>query len=426
MVIIGGALSALFIFAPFEQNMVARIIIAVILFLLILFFTLLSFRWVRKRIHWYEKLVDAIPFPISVTDMNMKWTFINKPVEDFLGIKRADVLGKHCSNWGAGICNTENCGIDCLRKGNEQTFFNQHGRDFQVDVHYIHDANGKRVGHIEVVQDISRMTETLKKQASLIEKVDIASKAFVSASYNISAESQTLAQGTTEQSTTIDQLSASIRDVLQQTMENAEMANKAVELAQEIIRNAEQGSQQMARMTQAVEEISDASSAISNVIKDIDDIAFQTNILSLNAAVEAARAGSHGKGFGVVADEVRSLASKSAESARNTAELIDRSIQKATIGVTISEETAASLDKIVASINESVTLIKNIAQASDAQTNTITFINSGIIEVEQVVRRNSTTAEQNAAIAEEMSSQSSILHSLIEDYTSKDDNSLQT
>jgi methyl-accepting chemotaxis protein len=110
---------------------------------------------VRARFHWYESLLDAIPFPISVTDMNMDWTFINKPVEVMLGIKRGDVLGKQCSNWNANICKTENCGIAKLRSGQLQTQFKQLGMDFQVDTSYILDQKGRQIGHIEVVQDIT-------------------------------------------------------------------------------------------------------------------------------------------------------------------------------------------------------------------------------------------------------------------------------
>ena len=123
---------------------------------------------VVDKVFWYEQLLDAIPFPLSVTDMDMNWTFINKPVENFLGLKRKDILGKHCSNWNASICRTENCGIVGLRRNKLQTVFEQKGMNFQVDTSYIHNARGEKVGHIEVVQDI-----TAREKVSEYQKIEV-------------------------------------------------------------------------------------------------------------------------------------------------------------------------------------------------------------------------------------------------------------
>lgn len=126
----------------------------------------------KKKIFWYEEILDAIPFPLSVTDINMNWTFINRPVEKFLGIKRKDIIGKQCNNWNANICRTENCGIERLRKGNLQTFFNQMNMDFQVDTSYLMDEHGSRVGHIEVVQDITSKVRVANYQNKEVEKLE--------------------------------------------------------------------------------------------------------------------------------------------------------------------------------------------------------------------------------------------------------------
>jgi methyl-accepting chemotaxis protein len=115
---------------------------------------------VVNKVVWYESLLDAVPLPLSVTDNDMNWTFINRAVEQFLGLKRSDVIGVQCSNWNAEICNTENCGIARLKAGKLQTLFEQAGMYFQVDTSYIHDANGEKTGHIEVVQDITARTHT--------------------------------------------------------------------------------------------------------------------------------------------------------------------------------------------------------------------------------------------------------------------------
>ncbi len=108
-----------------------------------------------EKIHWYESLLDAIPSPISVTDMDMNWTFINHAAEKVCGKTRGDVLGQQCANWGAGICKTENCGIARLRKGRAETLFDQSNANFKVDTSYLTNSKGERNGHIEVVQEIT-------------------------------------------------------------------------------------------------------------------------------------------------------------------------------------------------------------------------------------------------------------------------------
>jgi methyl-accepting chemotaxis protein len=185
------------------------------------------------------------------------------------------------------------------------------------------------------------------------------------------------------------------------------------------MKSAEKGTTQMANMITAVNEINMANQNISRVIKAIDDIAFQTNILALNAAVEAARAGAAGKGFAVVADEVRSLAAKSAESAKDTGELIANSIDKAQLGTEIANETAESLTEIVSGISESNQIISEIARSSEEQTEAISQINMGIDGVTQVVQQNSATAEQSAAASEEMSGQATTLEGLVRQFKLK-------
>lgn len=120
---------------------------------------------------WYESILDSIPFPVSVTDLEMRWTFINRPTEAFLDTSRAEVMGKHCSSWNAAICNTADCGVTCLRKGKTTTFFNQSGGNFRVDTSYVKNAKGENVGHVEVVQDITsiaRLSDYLKNEVDKV------------------------------------------------------------------------------------------------------------------------------------------------------------------------------------------------------------------------------------------------------------------
>ena len=230
---------------------------------------------------------------------------------------------------------------------------------------------------------------------------------------------QSLAQGSTEQAASIEELSSSIAEIAEKIKANAELAEKANQLADLIKDNAERGSRQMDEMIEAVNEINDASGSISKVIKVIDDIAFQTNILALNAAVEAARAGAAGKGFAVVAEEVRNLAAKSAAAAKDTGSLIENSIEKANLGVRIAGETAASLTEIVTGINESSHIVEAITEASEKQALDIIQINSSVDQVAQVVQHNSATAQESAAASEEMSSQSDMLREYISQFKLK-------
>jgi len=384
--------------------------------LLVAAVTIWLLRRVMNNVYWYESILDSIPFPLSVTDMKRNWTFINKSAEDILDVKRKAIVGKQCSNWGAGICNTDSCGINCLERGISTTTFNQVGRDFRVDSTYLTNQKGRKAGHVETVQDITDMVSKQKDEDDLVANISQVSKSFISSSKQIADGAQTLAHGSTQQAASIQELSSSISEISRKTKDNSDMASRAALLADTIKQNAEKGSTQMDEMMSAVKEINQASHSINKVIKVIDDIAFQTNILALNAAVEAARAGQHGKGFAVVAEEVRNLAAKSAEAAKDTGGLIANSIDKAEMGSRIANETAGSLVEIVSGINESSQIVSQIAESSLDQSLSIEQVNRGIDQVAQVVQQNSATAQQSAAVSAQMSNQSVMLGEMISSF----------
>ncbi|MDR1693045.1 MAG: methyl-accepting chemotaxis protein, partial [Oscillospiraceae bacterium] len=278
-------------------------------------------------------------------------------------------------------------------------------------------ANGDLTPDIKLLSEQDMMglslTKMLDSLNNMFGEIHNSTNQVSTGAKQIADGSQALAQGSTEQAASVEQLSSSISEIAEKTRTNADMAGKAANLANTIMRNAEKGSQQMNELTGAVRDINTASQNISKVIKSIEDIAFQTNILALNASVEAARAGQHGKGFAVVAEEVRNLATKSSEAAKDTGALIANSVEKAELGARIADETASSLTEIVAGINESSQLVGEIAKSSEEQSLGIAQINKGIDQVAQVVQQNSATAEESAAASEEMSGQSIMLEELI-------------
>ena len=224
-------------------------------------------------------------------------------------------------------------------------------------------------------------------------------------SSQVASASEALDQGSTEQASAIEQITASIGDVAERTNKNASQASEAAQLMEQAIENVKKGNAEMEEMVLAMQDINTSSESISKIIKVIDDIAFQTNILALNAAVEAARAGEAGKGFAVVAEEVRNLAAKSAAAAAETAELIEDSIRKVEAGTKIANDTADALEEITAVVSKSEVIVANIAEASNYQATAIAQIDQAIDQVSQVVQTNSSTSEECAAASVELSNQ---------------------
>lgn len=232
-------------------------------------------------------------------------------------------------------------------------------------------------------------------------------------SYNVSETSAALSEGASAQAASLENISASLNQLSTQIGENAQSANQAQELATLAQSSAEQGIQKMETMIAAMAEISLASESIADFINTIDDIADQTNLLALNAAIEAARAGEQGRGFAVVADEVRQLAARSTTAAEETSKLIASSVEKTKNGSLIATETAESLKSIFESVSQTNVLVEQIALASNEQAIGAEEINKGVSEVDGVTKQNNSTAQESAAAAEQLSQQAELLKSML-------------
>ncbi|MEN8257091.1 MAG: methyl-accepting chemotaxis protein [Thermodesulfobacteriota bacterium] len=233
------------------------------------------------------------------------------------------------------------------------------------------------------------------------------------ASGQVSGASQDLAGGAANQAASIEETSASMEEMSSMTKQNADNASQADTLmrdASEIIRGTDQS---MAEMKKSMEEIASASEATSKIIKTIDEIAFQTNLLALNAAVEAARAGEAGAGFAVVADEVRNLAMRATEAAKDTAELIEGTVQKVNSGKDIVTQTTEAFKEVAESSIKVGTLVEGIANASQEQSQGFSQINQAITQMDSVTQQNSASAEESAAASEELNAQAASMMEVV-------------
>jgi methyl-accepting chemotaxis protein len=235
------------------------------------------------------------------------------------------------------------------------------------------------------------------------------------AALQVSSASQSMADGASRQAASLEESSASLHEMASMTSRNSESAQSAKGLAAEARTTADAGTRDMAAMREAMTAIKSSSSEISKIIKTIDEIAFQTNILALNAAVEAARAGEAGAGFAVVAEEVRNLAQRSAQAAKETAAKIEDASSKSEQGASISAQVAGSLDKIVERIRQLDEMVGGIAQASTEQSEGIGQLNQAVAGMDKITQSNAALAQQSASSAEEMKAQSAQVKTAVND-----------
>lgn len=278
---------------------------------------------------------------------------------------------------------------------------------FNVKTH----AEGSYVGDFKSL--LTNMQTLNKQLSSTLRSINEASEQVMIGSGQMADSAQALAEGATEQAGAVQELTATIENVTNISEESAENANVAAATAKKSAEEAEKSRQEINDLTEAMERITSTSKEIENIIAAIEDIASQTNLLSLNASIEAARAGEAGRGFAVVADQIGKLAADSAQSAVNTRELISKSLVEIENGNRIVENTMEAIAQVLADMEEFAGMASGSAQASKMQSDMLKQVQAGIEQISMVVQNNSATAEESSAISEELSAQAVTLKEMV-------------
>lgn len=265
------------------------------------------------------------------------------------------------------------------------------------------DELGEMATHLN--QALDGVSDTMAQFLRGMEELDRGSN-------QISGSSTQLSSTSSESAVSLEEISTSLEQISGVASQNEDKSAEANMLAADAARSAENGVSEMEEMNSAMEAIQGSSAEISKIIKVIDEIAFQTNLLALNAAVEAARAGDAGRGFAIVAEEVRSLAMRSAEAAQDTTVKIEAATSRAQNGGQIAERVASSLSEIVEATRGVDGILDDIAHASRQQSQGLAQVREGMTALDQVTQDNAANAEELAATAEESASQTSSLREL--------------
>ncbi len=249
-----------------------------------------------------------------------------------------------------------------------------------------------------------------------LRSIEDASSQVSAGSTNLAEASQSLAEGATEQAGAVEELQATITSITENIEKAADQAHESYVQAKQYADEADNSRVQMTAMVDAMTRINETSKNIENIISEIEDIASQTNLLSLNASIEAARAGEAGRGFAVVADQIRQLAEQSTKSAVDTRELIEGSLEEIAEGNKAADKAAASIETVVEGIGKIAESSRNVRQVSRDQATAMEQAEQGVNQISEVVQANSATAQESSATSEELSAQAVSLDELISKY----------
>ncbi|EPR40864.1 methyl-accepting chemotaxis sensory transducer with Cache sensor [Desulfovibrio sp. X2] len=408
-----------------------------------------AFDIVVEKTFWYESILDSISFPISVTDNDLNWTFLNKAAEKATGLTRAQIAGKQCREWDTEICGTERCAAECMKRGQSTTDFAQNGLEYQANSSFLYDRSGEKIGFIEVLQDVTEAKAMRRKADAAVKEGMLAAAGrlegivgrITTAAEELSSQTEQITRGTEQQKGRMAETATAMEEMNATVMEVARNASEAAGGADQAKQKALEGAEIVTRVVTTMDEVKSKSASMNDnlgqlgkqaesiglIINVINDIADQTNLLALNAAIEAARAGDAGRGFAVVADEVRKLAEKTMGATKEVAENI-RGIQEAAkrnvsdMGRTVevvdkaaalSGESGTALGEIVGLVETSALQIQSIASAAEQQSAASEEISQSIDEVNRVASETAEGMARSERAVSELADMASELGDLI-------------
>lgn len=368
-------------------------------------------------------LVNAFVILIMVVMIVLVNLFISvniiKPL-DAVRAKISEMAEGHLSGGNIKIHSNDEIG-ELSRSVNGMADFN---RNIIKDIRYYAEEiakenlcvkpNAQYVGdYVPVKKSLESIVMSMRE---VVENVESAGREVSASSAQMSANSAVLSQAAAQETDTVAELNDSLHGVHDQINDSAEKAAQARDMTEQAVEAMNEGNEKMSRMLDAMREINTTSSQIANIIKTIQDISFQTNILSLNASIEAARAGAAGKGFAVVAGEVGSLANKTAQAAKSTTGLIETSLKAVEHGTVIANETAEMLGMIVTKASESAKVVEEIADASTQEAESIKHVLDGMNNISAAVNQINVSARECADSSNLLATQSAMLHETVDKF----------